>query len=56
MTQWRYTAQDRNRKQTGEGTVEADTFPRAYEAASKDARSKGTPFYDLVVGEKPKEA
>ncbi|MFE6194153.1 hypothetical protein [Streptomyces sp. NPDC057838] len=53
MTTWRYTAEDRNRDETGNGTVQADVTA-AYEAASQDARSKDTPFYNLVVW--PKES
>lgn len=51
MAKWNYSAQDRNRNETGSGTVEAKDWPNAHTAASKDARSKGVPFYNLVVSE-----
>lgn len=55
MAKWRYTAEDQNRTALATGTVEAEGYGRAVEAASKDASSKDVPFYNLVVGEKQED-
>lgn len=55
MSKWRYTARDRNHNQLGEGTVQAGDYWEAHTEASKDARGKDVPFYDLVVFEKKED-
>ncbi|MFJ4201539.1 hypothetical protein ACIP2Y_18150 [Streptomyces sviceus] len=55
MGKWRYTAEDQNRNALAKGTVDAEGYGRAVEAASKDARSNDVPFYRLTVGEKEED-
>lgn len=55
MSKWRYIAEDQGRNVVARGAVEAEGYGRAVEAASKDARSKDVPFYDLIVSEQQED-
>ncbi|WP_181384430.1 hypothetical protein [Streptomyces sp. NWU49] len=49
MPKFPYFAVDRNKNTVAEGTVEAENWARANEAASQEVRAQDAPFYDLIV-------